>query len=142
MNEKVDSFLVGHLLHVLIMRLRDHDKMTVGATRHSPLHNAYPIGMRKQKINQHNVGLVEQDLVHRLLFVRYRSDHLAKLLASNDKFEHRADRTVVIHNQNSFHIHVALSSQSDGMSTRKVVPSGTLLSTLICAFHLFTISLT
>ena len=59
MNEKVDSFLVGHFLHVLIMRLRDHDKMAAGAARHGSFHNAYSIGVRKQQINQYNVGLVE-----------------------------------------------------------------------------------
>ena len=46
------------------------------------------------------------------------------------------------YNQDPFHIHATVSSQSDKMSTRKVVPSGTRLSTLICAFHLFTMSLT
>ena len=59
MNEKVNPFLVGHFLHVLIMRLRDHDKMADGAARHGSFHNAYSIGVRKQQINQYNVGLVE-----------------------------------------------------------------------------------
>ena len=51
MNEKVNPFLVGYFLHVLIMRLRDHDKMATGTARHGTLHNAYSVGVRKQQID-------------------------------------------------------------------------------------------